>query len=305
MTDLAERLALYDPPRVPERPASSVTITEPGLYHIDAADYHADPVPGGSLSSSGARKITNASLAHFHWWSEHPEPPKDHFDFGTAAHALVLGTGPEIEPVPFDSWTTRAARELREEHRAAGRLPLLVKDAQRVVDMAKVLADHPIAGQLFNPERGRAEMGLFWKETAAGGHEVWLRALVDWLPDPTESGLFIVPDYKTAASAQPEEFGRVAVNLGYHQQAAWYLSGIEALGLAVEPAFVFVVQEKDPPYVVQVVQLPPVAQRIAERLNTDAINRYAEARATGRWPAYSEGVSLAPIPGWYVARFED
>lgn len=303
--DLAAKVALYDQPAPVERPTPSVIITEPGLYQITENDYHADPVPGGSLSSSGARKIIGASLAHFHWWAEHPEPPRDVFEFGSAAHAVVLGTGPEIEPLPFDNWTTKAAREARDEHRAAGRLPLLVKDARRVLDMAAVLRDHPIAGALFNPDHGRAEMGLFWSETAAGGHKVWLRALLDWLPDPSPDGRMVVADYKTAPSAEAEEFGRAAMNYGYHQQADWYLSGLDALGLAVDPQFVFVVQEKDPPYVVQVHQLTASAMRIAQGLNRDAVNRYVEARAVGRWPAYAEGVTFAPLPGWYTARFED
>ncbi len=32
-------------------------ITAPGVYVIPADDYHADPVPGGSISASGARRI--------------------------------------------------------------------------------------------------------------------------------------------------------------------------------------------------------------------------------------------------------
>jgi len=34
-----------------------VLITEPGVYALPADVYHADPVAGGSLSSSGAKKL--------------------------------------------------------------------------------------------------------------------------------------------------------------------------------------------------------------------------------------------------------
>ena len=60
---------------------------------------------------------------------------------------------------------------------------------------------------------------------------VWCRALVDWLPDVAPGGRLIVADYKTAASADPDTWARAAASYGYHQQDAWYLAGVEALGL--------------------------------------------------------------------------
>jgi len=40
-----------------------IQVTAPGVYDIPAEAYHADPVPGGSLSASGARDLLNTDTA--------------------------------------------------------------------------------------------------------------------------------------------------------------------------------------------------------------------------------------------------
>ena len=64
-------------------------ITEPGVYTMDEADYHADPVPGGSLSCSGAKKLL-ACPARFAYDREHPPAPTPAMELGTAAHKLKV-----------------------------------------------------------------------------------------------------------------------------------------------------------------------------------------------------------------------
>src|SRR5207248_11468429 len=85
-----------------------VQIVEPGVYDITNDVYHADPVPQGSLSSTGARQLTPPNCpALFKWQLDHPEPPNSVFDIGTAAHKLVLGDGPQIVEVDADDWRSK------------------------------------------------------------------------------------------------------------------------------------------------------------------------------------------------------
>jgi len=65
----------------------------------------------------------------------------------------------------------------------------------------------------------------------------------------------IIVDYKTAASANPRRFAKSVAEYGYHQQAAWYIDGLEQITGAADAAFLFVVQQKDPPWLVSVCQL--------------------------------------------------
>lgn len=71
-------------------------ITVPGVYpDIPEADYHADPCPTPSLSSSIGKELVNRSP--WHAWTKHPrlnpevEPDnRASFDLGSAAHAFML-----------------------------------------------------------------------------------------------------------------------------------------------------------------------------------------------------------------------
>jgi hypothetical protein len=266
-----------------------------GIYDMDEAAYHADPVPGGSLSSSGARKLLPPSCpALYRWERDHPVF-KDVFDFGSAAHKLILGAGPKIEIVDKDSWRTNEAKDAAKAARAAGHIPLLIADSDQVLAMASALRQHPVASVLFDPERGgSAEQSLFWPHS--GG--AWLRARLDWLPLWGGPGRMIIPDYKTTASADPGQLAKAVANFGYHCQASFYLDGVKALGLADDPAFIFVCQEKTAPYLVTVIELDDTALRIGRELNARAIEIFRDCTEADVWPGYSSEIELISLPAW-------
>jgi hypothetical protein len=281
-----------------------LVITEPCVLDaLDEAVYHADPVPashGHSLSHSGAKTLLGKSPAHYQWEREHPVY-KDAYDLGSAAHLLVLGEGPQMVEVEADNWMTKAAKERRDEIREAGAIPLLTKDANRVLEMAAALREHPVAGKLFIPGNGKAEASLFWQDPAT---EVYRRARLDWL---RLTGRPIVVDYKTAVNASPEVFGRKAADFGYFSQDPWYRDGVAALDLAdpADLAFVFVVQEKDPPYAVSVIQMDDESARVGRQFNRRALDLYAECVGTDTWPSYGDGISTASLPAWFVRAHDE
>lgn len=274
-------------------------ITEPGVYDMTADEYHADPVPGGSLSSSGARKLLPPSCpALFRYDLDHGEKHRRTFDFGHAAHGLVLGSGPELVVVDAPDWRTKAARQQRDEAYENGAVPLLADEYVQVVEMAAALREHPIASVLLDPDGGRPEQSLFWVDGPTG---VKRRARLDWLPEQGD-GRMIVADYKTTKSAAPDDIERAISSYGYHQQAAWYLDGLVTLDLAdVTAAFVFIFQEKEPPYLVTVAEPDLMALRIGDALNRRAIDIYAKCRADDAWPGYSDDVERVRLP-YYIER---
>lgn len=278
-------------------------ITEPGVYDLTHAEYLADPVEGGSLSSSGARRLLPPSCpAKFDYWRTHAEPPKEDYELGHAAHDAVLGSGPEIVVVEAEDWRTKAAREQRDDARTRGAVPMLRDQWRQVLAMRDAVLSHPFAGRLFTPGSGTPETSLVWHDDEPG---IWRRARLDWLRYSTGSRL-VVPDLKTANSANPGEFARQAANLGYHQQAAWYLDAVRALGLGGDDAvFVFVVVEKTPPYLVSVIQLDVVAMRMGRALNQQAIRIYADCTRSGIWHSYTHDVALVSLPGWYERQHEE
>lgn len=288
-------------------------VTEPGVYDgIPDEVYHRDPVPEGSLSVSGAKRLLPPSCpAIFKWERDHGRPDKHAFDFGHAAHAKVLGVGAEIVTVQrtakdgtvsdAENYQTKSAQEHRDEIRAAGKVPLLASERAEVDAMATALFAHPIARTLFNPEHGQPEQSLFWPDAE---FHIWRRARLDWLPNPLNDRM-IVADYKSAVTANPDEFERPMANFGYAMQAAWYTDAVVDLGLAESAEFLFVVQEKTPPYLVSVIQPDLLAMRTGRSRNRRAIETYARCAAADEWPGYRDDVSLVSVPYWYARQEEE
>lgn len=274
----------------------------PGI-HPDIAndDYHADPVEGWSLSSSEAQLILD-SPAKLRYQKSHRTPPTSDMSFGSAAHKLVLGTGDDITVIDANDWRTNAAKAARDEAIAAGAIPVLTKDMSIIEQMAEALKGHPVARLLFDSERGGApEQTLVWHDDASG---VTCRAKLDWLPPVPKRGRLIVPDYKTAHSARPQTFARSVANFGYHMQASWYLDGVRALCGVTDPAFVFIVQEKEPPFLVSVIELDPFALHVGASRNQEARELFARCVEADEWPGYGSEVEMAALPRWAEAEFE-
>lgn len=283
-------------------------ITEPGVYDMDDTDYHRDPVVGGSLSSTGARRLLAPSCpAKYRWYADHPEI-KQEYDFGHAAHRAVLGIGAEIAVLDYDNWKKPAARDERDAIRDAGMVPLLQKEADIVTAMADAIRTHSVAGRLFRPERGTAEKVVVWRDRATG---VMRRARLDWVQG------HVIVDYKTCEHADPAACMRAIFAYGYHQQADFYLDGATEVP-GVIPAgkkaqFLFVFQEKNPPYLVTVVE--PDAEQLlwGDVLNRKAIDVYRRCVETDTWPGWSipgqtsttdTDIALIGLPPYALTAYE-
>lgn len=259
--------------------ATGLTITEPGIYDGIPDDvYHADPVPGGSLSSTGARKLLPPSCpARFDHERRNPPASTPAFDLGKVAHALVLGVGQPTKVINAPDWRTKAAREERDAAYTAGLVPILEADYQRAVDMADAIRRHPLAAALLHPDRGQAEQSAVWRDPRTG---IWRRARFDYLRTN------LIVDLKTCETADEEHVRRAIHTYGYHQQAAFYLDALRDLEVSDDPAFVFVFVEKRPPHLVHVVQLDDLALATGDDRNRQAIDTYVNCTTSGVWPGY-------------------
>jgi len=269
-----------------------MVITEPGIYSIPPEQYHADPVEGGSLTSSGARKLLRCP-ARFRHELDCPPAPTEAMEVGSAAHRLVLGVGPELVRVEAPDWRSSAARAERDRARAEGKIPLLAHQHDAVHAMAARLREHPLAGALLR-RPGKPEQTLVWRDSRTG---VRCRAMVDYLSTPRRR--LILVDYKTTSDASDDGIRSSVARYGYHQQAAWYCAGVRALGLSDDPAFLFIFQEKEPPYLARVVELDRPAMEYGEQRNRRALEIYRECVESGRWPGYSDKeITLISLPEW-------
>lgn len=276
--------------------SETVVIDTPGVFSLTDDQYFADPVPGGSLSSSGARLLLAPSCpAKYRAAMDEPFAATKDMNLGKAAHGVVLGTGPDLVVVDAADWRTKAAQTARDEALARDAVPLLPAQMKVIQEMAAALRAHPLASILFDREHGTPEQALFWRDTPTG---IMRRCKLDWLPDEAKGRHTIFAEYKTCRSAAPKAIGRALADYGYHQQASWNLDGIRALQLAASPVFWFVAQEKVRPYVVTVAEVDVTGLRIGHERNREAIDIYARCTETGHWPAYSESPVVVSLPQW-------
>lgn len=274
----------------------TTTIEAPALgLHRDLpnSEYHADKT---SLSSSGARKLLPPSTpAKFRYEQDNPQVTTKTFDYGNAAHKLVLGNGPELVLVDHDTWTTKTAKAEVTEARARGGIPLKQRELDMVKAMAAAIRQHPLAAALLDPDHGTPEQSGFWLDGPTG---IRRRVRFDWLP-AARFGRLIVPDYKTADDASDEAMQKSIAKYGYNQQAAWYEEAAEALGVGgSDSELLLIAQEKKPPYLVNVIGFDFFSREIGRAKNRVAIEKFAECTASGIWPGYGDEPNYLALPGW-------
>lgn len=270
-------------------------VAHPGAHALfPEAAYHDDPVPGGSLSSTGARKLLPPGCpAKYRWWADNREPYKAVFEEGKAAHRKVLGVGPALVLVDKARWDTNDIKAQLKDIRERGDIPLKQPQMDAVDAMAKALRENPMARHLLDPGQGATELCLFWRDRS-----VWGRARLDRLTK-LRTGRPVVVEYKTCASAAPADAEKAIARYGYHVQGEFYRAGAIALGLVPEDAaFLLVMQEKEPPYLATVVEPDFAAMRMGAIRVRQAFDLFAECTVNGRWPGYSDDVVYAALPPW-------
>lgn len=282
--------------------AEPAVITEPGVHDgMPDAFYHSDPVPGGSLSNSGAKLLLDPHCpAYFRWTVDHGRPDKPEFELGRAAHREVLGVGADVVLVDKERWDTKEVKADVKAIRDAGQTPVKRADWEALRGMVAALRAHPLASALLNPDAGPVEQSAFWLDPDTG---IWLRARFDKVHYGSRT---TVVDYKSCVSAHPTKCSKALDDLGYNRQDPWYVDGIRALGLGGDDtAFLLIFQEKTPPYLITVAEPDDIAVRAGRQQNQHARALFAECQSTGVWPGYvpDDDLIRLSLPSYSEWRF--
>lgn len=268
-------------------------ITEPGVYDLAEVLYHSDPVSGGSLSSTTARRLLPPSCPAIARYEREHQVFKRTYDIGSAAHELILQSGVELVEVQHTSWRTNDAKAQLADARTRGAVALLSNEMRQVEAMAAAVRAHPLAGALFATGTGIPEQSVFWVDERTGQ---WCRAMLDWFP-VYDFERPVAVDVKTTDNASPESIRKSVANYGYHQQAAWYLDACESAGHE-DAAFLFCFVAKSPPYLVSVVQLDDEALAEGRALNRQALDIWRDCREADVWPGYTDDIETISLPRW-------
>jgi hypothetical protein len=286
-------------------------IDKAGLYD-DVADeaYHRDPVQTPSLSSSVAKTIIAQSPRHA--WFAHPrlnralldeiEKVTPAMDVGTAAHKLILGKGREIKEIVADDFKTKAAREARDAARAAGLVPIL-SDRMAGLRLQREAFFDQIQGtevaDLFND--GVGEVTGVWQDL----EDTWCRMRIDWLPNKAREGghIDIIDVKTTAGSAAPEDWQRIAFDMGFDIQDAFYQRGIRETIPGVRSVTMYLaVLEQEPPNGLSIFKFGGQAYAEAEACVDMAVSLWSTCLEQNKWPGYQAATTFIDPPKWRTAR---
>lgn len=238
----------------------------------------------------------------YRYFLENPQEPTAAMIFGAACHKYMLEPRDffkEYAVAPAVDRRTKAGKEeydrfLKENE---GKTVVTQDEFATMVEMEKALLRNPLASSLIRG-KGKTETPFFWTDPETGEQ---CKAKTDRIVEL--NGETVVVDYKTAASAQTDRFSAEVFRLGYHLQAAMYTDGVMACGKAEErPEFVFVAQEKKPPYAVNVIQVTEDVMRAGEWKFRELIGKLHECRELDVWPGYcgiGNEMNETRLPGWY------
>lgn len=269
---------------------------KPGIHQISMQEY----LSLKALSSGLCNTLLQCSPAHAKCEQDNrQDDATEASDTGTAIHDGLLEGMDRIQPIDALDWRTKIAKELRDQARAEGKIPMLaikVEAVRKAVEAAKAfVAGSEIAGVF---DSGKAEQTIIWQENEA----LFCKMRADWLTDDHSLMLHVKT---TQGSAQPESFIRnQLVPMGYDVAAMFYERGAGLTLASAPPRSVFLVIEQAPPFGCSLVGLSPAMQELASAKVERAIRTWAQCSASGKWPGYPSRIAYAEPTNWQMAEHE-
>ena len=240
---------------------------------------------------------TGGTPEKFLYARQNPQPPTPAMVFGTLAHLALL------EPQNFDEQfalkpevdgRTKAGKLIWESFRAGlgGRTAVSRDDWALACRMAYEVKQVKFASHLLG---GEHEKVFRWVD-AETGEECKIRVDAIFMLGDTP----VIIDYKTTTDASPAAFSRKCVNMGYDFQAGMYCEGVERV-LRRKPRFVFIIQERDAPYAVNVLEADEEFILTGRETFRDLLGIYHDCKTTNNWYGYLGAepvIGRLSLPAW-------
>ena len=250
-----------------------------------------------AISRSDLWKIRE-SPEKFRYYMDNPQEPTPALLFGQVVHKLLLQpstfSNDFIVMFPGVDRRTKAGKEVYAEFlELAGERTIVPSEVYQTAEkMVTKAIDEPFVSKLLS---GVHEKEYFWTDEMTGED---CKCRVD-AEVVVGSNLYVI-DYKSANDASTDAFMRDAIKYGYHFQAAMYSDGVEH-NTGVKPIFVFIVQEKNPPYSVNILQADEAFVLNGYDVFRELIGTYHYCKETGNWFGYMgrEGIiNTLNLPAW-------
>lgn len=232
----------------------------------------------------------------------HYKAKKDGLNVQPTTPAMMLGSlihRAVLEPDTMSDFVTRpAGMDFRSKEGKAwrdanvGKTVLTHEEAVQVKEMVDAVWSHPIAKRIFKD--AATEVCLFAEDADGMSRKGRLDAMIKGN---------VVPDLKTAHSADAMEFERSIGKYRYHVQAAYYIDLCNLLDMD-KSEFVYVVVEKEPPYAVAVYSLDQDAIRLGRLEYQRDLAAVRKCMESGEWPAFPSEMRVVGLPDYIRKQVE-
>lgn len=270
--------------------------------HESNAAYHAS----APLSKSRLWEMRKTPQ-YFRWFEEHRAeiPVTDAMVMGSAFHKLVLepdGFESEFAVCPTVDRRTKAGKEAWAAFQtdSGGKTVLMEWMYAQVSAMAEAVKAHPMAR--FLTTDGEVETSIYYKDDLTG---IECKVRPDIIVRDKHGRIIV--DLKSCVSAATEDFRRQAINMGYDMQAAMYREGVKA-ETGEECRFIFVAVEKEPPYLINIINCDELFLKRGYDVYRQYIGMYKKCSESGDWYGH-EGVfkeiNNMGLPAWLAAQYEN
>ena len=252
------------------------------------------------VSRSQLWRLHEGSPEKFKYAEEHPEDPTPALIFGQMVHKLVLEPetfGDEFVIMPECDRRTKEGKSIWQDflQGAGDRTPIKAEDYEKALGMRNALMENDLIVKLLS---GKHEVPLFWTDELTGEK---CKVRLDCFT-PLSDRVLIV-DYKSTNDAGTEAFIRSAINYGYDFQSAMYTEAVRRC-MDKEAVFIFIAQEKEPPYAVNVLAADQLLVQRGYDTFRELLGIYHECKTSGNWYGYlgpNNQINVLGLPA-YLAK---
>ena len=271
--------------------ANGQKITEPGIYRMSNAWYHANCCEGPSFSASIAIDL-HQECPRAVWFDSYLNPKRPikankRFDLGTAAHAAVLEKEWQKHVVIIDDNASAPRKKhLKATAKKAGAVSLAAEQMARIMAARDALWSDDECRELTT--KGQNELSYFAQDDDTG---LWLKVRPDVRIRIED--LVRVRDYKTTdGSVHPRAIASRMYDGGWIIQAAAQLDVMTRVEGAAPHDFKWIVQEMKEPYLSNIVAPSIIALDWGMIIWKAMIREFFSCLTADDWPAYERNVEL-------------
>lgn len=265
---------------------------KPGIYYdVPFDEYQSWP----ALHQSALKSM--AVPKRYAYELDHPMEVTPAMVLGSALHCRVLERDRfEREYLPHPKIDKRSKKweafcNARDPERTKKLVP------EEVNDMANALWEIPALGVLLTDKASRVEVSMFWHDEEL---DVDFKGRLDVLNDELQT----VVDLKTTRSASAGGFAAEVFKHSYQMQAALYMRGLKALGVAVTDFLFFAVETKAP-FLCAGYRLIDEVIALGEAQLAEYVRRYKECLKSNVWPGYPSEIQAIGVPAWNLKQLEE